>query len=87
MHRLRADGPLDGIVVDVEAAVVEEALELGPAPYSVADRFSQFGLARDALELGVPALEQFGHDRRGSCAPGSLAYLGFAAADFLFDAP
>jgi hypothetical protein len=84
---LRADRALDGIVVDVESAVVKEAFERGAAPYSVADRFGQFGLARDALELGLPTLEQFGHDRGGCRAPRRQADLGFAAADAFFDAP
>jgi hypothetical protein len=33
---------------------VKEAFELGAATYSVADRFGQFGFARNALELGLP---------------------------------
>ncbi len=35
---LRADGPLDGIVVDVDPAVMKEALEIGAASSSVSDR-------------------------------------------------
>jgi hypothetical protein len=84
---LLADRALDGIVVDVEPTVVKEAFERGAAPYSVADRFGQLGFARNALEFGLPTLEQFGHDRGGCRAPRGQANLGFAAADALFDAP
>ena len=66
---LRSDRALNGIVVDVESAVLKEAFERGAAPYTVADRLGQFGFARDALEFGLSTLEQFGHNRSGCRTP------------------
>ena len=67
---LRADRALDGIVVDVEPAIVEEALERGAPAYSVADRVGEFGFARDALELGLPSHR--GIEHRGGTANGLI---------------
>jgi hypothetical protein len=84
---LRADRALHGVVIDINTTIVKEAFERGAPPHSIADRFGQFGLARDALELGLPALEQFGHDRGGGCTTREETSLGCVAADVLFDMP
>ena len=87
MHRLRSNGSLDDIVVDVEPAVMKEALELGAPPGAISNRLGQFGLAGDALELGLPALEELRDDRGGCRAPCRLADIGGTAADLLLDGP
>ena len=72
---LGADGPLDDVVIDIDPAVMKEALEIGAAPQSISDRVGQFGFAGDALQLRLPALEQFERrSPRRSCAapPGRI---------------
>jgi hypothetical protein len=45
---LRPDRPLDGIGVDLDAAVAQEALEGGASGCGIADRLGEFGFARQA---------------------------------------
>lgn len=42
---LRADCPLDGIGVDLDAAAAQEALESGAPGRGIADRLGEFGFA------------------------------------------
>ena len=44
-----ADRSFGGVVVDREAAVVEEPCECGPARERVADRLGEFGFAREFI--------------------------------------
>ena len=48
---LGPDGAFDGVAVDVDAAVVEEALERRAARQGVADRFGELGLAQAARDF------------------------------------
>ena len=50
-ERDRPDGALDRVVVELDAAVVEEAAERCPAGQGVADRLGQGAAAGDATEL------------------------------------
>ena len=70
--RLRADGALDDVVVDFDPAVAEEALEVGATGQRVSDRLGELRLARDATEVGLPALEQIGDDRCRLLLPRAL---------------
>ena len=54
-QRQRPDRALDGVGVDLDAAVVEEAGEAEPAAERVADGFGQGGLLRD-LSISAGAL-------------------------------
>lgn len=47
----RPNGPFDGVVVDVDAAVVEEQAKPGPARQGVADRLGELGFLTDQREL------------------------------------
>ena len=58
-----AEEALDDVGVDLDSAVVEEALEVVSATQRVADRLGQLALAGEAPEFGLPPLEQLGDDR------------------------
>jgi hypothetical protein len=45
------DGTLDGVVVELDAAVVEEAGQTLPARQRIADRFGEFALLADQPEF------------------------------------
>lgn len=62
---LRPDGALDDVGIELDPAVVEEALEVLAATQGVADRFGELALAGDTAEFGLPALEQLGDHRCG----------------------
>lgn len=84
---LRADGALDDVGVELDAAVVKEALESGAPRQSVAVHLGGLGLARDAVQFAGPTLAQFGDDRRGRLLTGRLSGLGGASADLGLEAP
>ena len=55
----RPDGALDDVVVELDAAIVEEAAEALPARQRVADRLGDLGLARYQAKLTLePGLER-----------------------------
>jgi hypothetical protein len=73
-ERERPDGALDDVVVDLDAAVVEEQAEALPARQRVADRLGELGLLADELELvAQPRLERF--DQRPAALLADLATL------------
>ena len=51
---LRPDGALDGIAVDIEAAVMQEAFESLASACGIADRLGEFGLAGNAPQFLFP---------------------------------
>lgn len=54
----RPDGPLDGVVVELDAAIIQEQGQARPARQRVADRLGQFGLLTDCLQTGAqPGLQ------------------------------
>src|SRR5260370_34132660 len=50
-QRKRTDAALDDVVVDLDAAVVEEQAQSLPARQRIADRRGELGLLADELEL------------------------------------
>ena len=59
-ERDRADGALDHVGVDLDATVVEEQAEPGPAGERVADRLGELALLADEGELlAQPGFEEF----------------------------
>ena len=63
------DGALDDVVVDLDAAVVEEPAQTLPARERVADRLGELGLLADERELvAQPRLERL--RPAAGCAPG-----------------
>ena len=81
-----AQGSLGGVVVDLDAAVIDEAGELGPARERVADGFGELGFAREfAAACFEPGLHGVEDGLRLREARGS-SFVRRAAADLLFDA-
>ena len=82
----RPDGALDDVVVDLDAAAVEEARKARPARERVADRFRQLALLTDESELPAePGLKRR-DDRPAPLLAGGATFVRTAAADFAFDA-
>ena len=58
VERNGPDGSLDGVGVDLDAAVVEEEAEPVPSGECIADRLGELALLADALELDLqPSVE------------------------------
>ena len=82
----RTDGALDDVVVDLDAAVVEEQAKALPARQRVADRLGELGLLADELELRAqPRLERV-DQRPAALLASRAALLGGATADLVLDA-
>ena len=85
IERDRPDGSLDGVGIDLDAPVVEEAGEALPAGERVADRLGEPGLLADEFELGLePGLERL-DDRAALLLARAAALIGGAAADVALD--
>lgn len=84
---LGPDGALDGVGVDLDAAIAEEALKRLAAAGRVADGLGQSGFSRDAGEFGLPELEEVGDDRRGLRLPDGPTLLGALPTDAGLDLP
>ncbi len=84
-ERDRSDGTLDRIVVEIDAAIVQEATKGRPAGESVTDRLGQAAAARDATKLhpepGFHSLDQ--RSRLG--VTHGPALLSGASSDSLLD--
>src|SRR5690606_21624175 len=85
IERDRPDGSLDGVGIDLDAPVVEEAGEALPAGERVADRLGEPGLLADEFELGLePGLERL-DDRAALLLARAAALVGGATADLALD--
>lgn len=73
-----ADGALGGVVVDLDGAVPEIALEGRPSCERVADRQRSGGLARKTGELLLKPGPETGYDRPGFMPAHPLSLLGRA---------
>ena len=80
-ERQGADRALDGVVVDLDPAVVEEEGQAWPAGQRVADGFGQLGLLADGVELGAEPGLQVLDDRTALLQARRTAGLGILAAD------
>ena len=84
---MRADCPLDGVGVDLDAAVVQEALE-GDAPgCGIADGLGELGFAGQAGQLLLPQIEQRRDDGGGLFLACFHPRCGILAADVGLDLP
>src|SRR4051794_11258516 len=85
IQRDRADGTLDGIVVELDAAVVDEACQALPARQCVSDSLGELALLTDQGEFGAqPRFECI--DQQPAFLVANIAPLvGAAAADVLLD--
>ena len=81
----RADGAFDGIGIDLDAAVVQEEANPGPAREGTTDRFSELGFLADEREFfPQPGLERL-DQRSGAFLADGAAFLGRAALDLGLD--
>ena len=84
-QRQGPDGALDGVVVDLDAAVSQEQGQTRPARQGVADGFGQLGLLADGRQLGAqPGLQLF-DQRLALLQPDRAARLGIKTADLRLD--
>src|SRR5206468_7564945 len=84
-ERERADGTLDDVGVDFDAAVVKEQAQPCPAGERVADRLGELALLADEGELLVqPRLERL-HHRSATDLAGGTALLRRATANLALD--
>ena len=81
----RADGALDGVGVDLEASVVEEAPETVPELQRVPDRLGEARLARQAAELRLEPGPEGLDDGAGPGITRGAAGVGVLAADLRLD--
>jgi hypothetical protein len=85
IERNRADRSLDDVAVDLDAAVIDEADQAGPAREGIADRFGELGLLADKRQLGAQPDFQVVDDRLGLLLPDRSPLLGGTAADRALD--
>lgn len=81
----RPDGSLDDVVVDLDATVVEEAVEALPAREGIANGRSELGLLTDDPGRFPQPWLQRGGNGAAPRLPGGVALLGRAAADISLD--
>ena len=85
MRRDRPDGAFDGIGVEFDATVVEEAGEFVPAREGITDCFGQGAAAGDAGEFGFEPRLHGVDQRTGSDVTDLPAVVGRVAADRCLD--
>lgn len=81
----RPDGTFDGIGVDLDAAVIDEACQPVPARERVADGFGEFGLLADKSELLGQPWREVVSDRAALGLPHIAAFLMGSAPDIFLD--
>lgn len=80
-----ADGALDGVVVDLDAAISEEAAQAVAVFGDLCESLAQGRFARDAgAVMGQPVVDA-GEERGGVFPPDGQSGSGVAAADFGLD--
>ena len=85
VQRDRADGTLDCVVVELDAAIVEEAGEALPARQCVVDRLGEFALLADQTKFCAQPRLQCVDQRPAFLLPGQATLLGAAATDVLLN--
>src|SRR6478609_3520283 len=85
VERDGADGAFDGVVVELDAAIVDEARQAFPARQRVADGFGKFALLADQAKF-CPQPRFKGIDERSTfLLPDSATFVAAVATDALFD--
>ena len=85
VERDGADGAFDGVVVELDAAIVDEARQAFPARQRVADGFGKFALLADQAKF-CPQPRFKGIDERSTfLLPDSATFAAAVATDVLFD--
>ncbi len=85
VERDGADGAFDGVVVELDAAIVDEARQAFPARQRVAGGFGKFALLADQAKF-CPQPRFKGIDERSTfLLPDSATFAAAVATDVLFD--
>ena len=85
VERDGADGALDGVVVEFDAAIVDEARQAFPAQQDVADGFGEFALLTDKTKFcPQPGFEGI-DEGTAFLLPDGATFVGAAAPDVLLD--
>src|SRR5262249_23756078 len=84
-QRHGSDRPFDGVVVEIDAAVVQEAAKGWPAGEGVADRLGKAATARDATKLFLEPWLHYRDQRSGPGIAYGLPLVSGAAPDGLLD--
>ena len=85
VQRDRADGALDGVIVELDAAIVEEPGEALPSRQGVVDRLGEFALLANQTKFSAQPRLQCVDQRPTFLLPGKATLLGAAAANVLLD--
>lgn len=85
VERNRTDGPLDSIVVDLDAPIGQEQLEPCPVFGNVAQRFPDRSLRRDAGAMVIKPLLYPGNGWRRPLPARGEAVIGIRTSDIGFD--
>jgi len=85
--RVGSDGSLDNVGVDFDPAVCEEAFEGDSTRESIADRFGQSGISRQARQLTIEGCEDLAYDCARSFLSHPATMVGIVTADLLLDLP
>src|SRR5690554_6222809 len=81
----RADGAFDGVIVEIEAAIIKEAYEPVPTGQRITDRLAQTALGADLTEPGFEELMQVIDDDAAALASLTAALIGSEALNIAFD--
>jgi hypothetical protein len=85
VQRDRTDGAFDGVVVELNAAIIDEARQALPTRERITDGVGEFALLADQTELcAQPPLECLGK-RQAFLVANEATLLGAAAAYILLD--
>ena len=71
----RTDGALDGVVVEIDAAIVEKADQAVPAGQRLADRLAETALGADLPPAGFEEVVQVVDDRTAALVTGVAALV------------
>ena len=81
----RADGTLDGVVVEIDPAIIEEAREAIPAFEGIADRFAELGFGADLTAAGFEELVKVINDGAAALVADMATITCGETADLVFD--
>lgn len=85
VERDRADRAFDGVAVDLDAAIVEEARQAIPARERVAYRLGKFCLLADQAKLLAQPCFEIGDDRAALFLARGAALLSRSSTDVVFN--
>ena len=85
VERDGSDGAFDGIVVELEATIVDKARQTFPARQSVADSFGELALLTDQSKFSPQPRFKGIDEGLAFLLPGGATFVGTAATDVFLD--